>query len=42
MKNSHVIIKSSLAYIGNIILTKKNPFIKFFFFQKNGDWNVIE
>jgi len=42
MKNSHVIIKSSLTYIGNIILTKKNPFIKLFFSQKNSDWNVIE
>jgi len=30
MKNSHVIIKSSLTYIGNIILTKKIHLLNFF------------
>jgi hypothetical protein len=36
MKNSHIIIENSLAYVILLYEQKKNPFIKLLFLQKNG------
>jgi hypothetical protein len=42
MKNSHIIVESSLAYVVLLYQQKSYPFIKLHFPQKNGHWNVIE
>jgi len=40
MKNSHIIIESSLTWVILLYFKKIYPFIKFFF-QKNDNWMLL-
>jgi hypothetical protein len=40
MKNSHIIIKSNLAYVILLYEQKNYPFINLFIFQKNHYWEM--